>query len=195
MKPDFALEDSLTFNAVLPWSHFSTAGGKGNRDAASSKLLQEKVQLRYKISLSITAVTYYKETQLLLFCTVCWDITVVGFVISHFTSSCRLLINNTGSILLKENFFPLLNKSVYQIWKKESVYGIITGSSWLLKLSEARIYWELQICGAVCWEGRAIPWEGKTRGYTLFKTSAFSHLRKTPDSRHCGFCAKINTKF
>lgn len=43
MKPDFALEDSLTFNAVLPWSHFSTAGGKGNRDAASSKLLQEKV--------------------------------------------------------------------------------------------------------------------------------------------------------
>ncbi|NXJ82201.1 VPS54 protein, partial [Trogon melanurus] len=43
MKPDFALEDSLTFNAVLPWSHFSTAGGKGNRDAASSKLLQEKL--------------------------------------------------------------------------------------------------------------------------------------------------------
>ncbi|NXJ66092.1 VPS54 protein, partial [Rostratula benghalensis] len=43
MKPDFALEDSLTFNAVLPWSHFSTAGGKGNRDAASSRLLQEKL--------------------------------------------------------------------------------------------------------------------------------------------------------
>uniref|UniRef100_A0A8C2THT7 Vacuolar protein sorting-associated protein 54 n=1 Tax=Coturnix japonica TaxID=93934 RepID=A0A8C2THT7_COTJA len=43
MKPDFALEDPLTFNAVLPWSHFSTAGGKGNRDAASSKLLQEKL--------------------------------------------------------------------------------------------------------------------------------------------------------
>uniref|UniRef100_A0A8C3TRX5 Vacuolar protein sorting-associated protein 54 n=1 Tax=Catharus ustulatus TaxID=91951 RepID=A0A8C3TRX5_CATUS len=43
MKPDFALEDSITFNAVLPWSHFSTAGGKGNRDAASSKLLQEKL--------------------------------------------------------------------------------------------------------------------------------------------------------
>ncbi|XP_031959425.1 vacuolar protein sorting-associated protein 54 isoform X2 [Corvus moneduloides] len=43
MKPDFALEDSLTFNAVLPWSHFSTTGGKGNRDAASSKLLQEKL--------------------------------------------------------------------------------------------------------------------------------------------------------
>ncbi|NWU74342.1 VPS54 protein, partial [Onychorhynchus coronatus] len=43
MKPDFALEDSLTFNTVLPWSHFSTAGGKGNRDAASSKLLQEKL--------------------------------------------------------------------------------------------------------------------------------------------------------
>ncbi|KAM9383463.1 vacuolar protein sorting-associated protein 54 [Phaethornis superciliosus] len=43
MKPDFALEDPLTFNVVLPWSHFSTAGGKGNRDAASSKLLQEKL--------------------------------------------------------------------------------------------------------------------------------------------------------
>eukprot|EP00079_Xenopus_tropicalis_P035885 XP_017949656.1 PREDICTED: vacuolar protein sorting-associated protein 54 isoform X2 [Xenopus tropicalis] len=43
MKPDFALEDSLTFNAVLPWSHFSSAGGKGSRDAASSKLLQEKL--------------------------------------------------------------------------------------------------------------------------------------------------------
>lgn len=70
MKPDFALEDSLTFNAVLPWSHFSTAGGKGNRDAASSRLLQEKVQLSYEMSLSIAAVSYYKET-LLLFCTVC----------------------------------------------------------------------------------------------------------------------------
>ncbi|XP_053316120.1 vacuolar protein sorting-associated protein 54 [Spea bombifrons] len=43
MKPDFALEDSLTFNAVLPWSHFSTTGGKGTRDTASSKLLQEKL--------------------------------------------------------------------------------------------------------------------------------------------------------
>ncbi|XP_042301331.1 vacuolar protein sorting-associated protein 54 [Sceloporus undulatus] len=43
MKPDFALEDPLTFNVVLPWSHFNTAGGKGNRDAASSKLLQEKL--------------------------------------------------------------------------------------------------------------------------------------------------------
>ncbi|XP_069090331.1 vacuolar protein sorting-associated protein 54 isoform X2 [Pleurodeles waltl] len=43
MTPDFALEDSSTFNAVLPWSHFSSAGGKGNRDAASSKLLQEKL--------------------------------------------------------------------------------------------------------------------------------------------------------
>ncbi|XP_068088464.1 vacuolar protein sorting-associated protein 54 [Hyperolius riggenbachi] len=43
LKPDFALDDSLTFNAVLPWSHFSGAGGKGNRDTASSKLLQEKL--------------------------------------------------------------------------------------------------------------------------------------------------------
>ncbi|XP_063774512.1 vacuolar protein sorting-associated protein 54 [Pseudophryne corroboree] len=43
MKPDFALDDSLTFNAVLPWSHFSGAGGKGSRDTASSKLLQEKL--------------------------------------------------------------------------------------------------------------------------------------------------------
>ncbi|XP_074063270.1 vacuolar protein sorting-associated protein 54 [Macrotis lagotis] len=43
LKPDFALEDPSTFNSVLPWSHFNTAGGKGNRDAASSKLLQEKL--------------------------------------------------------------------------------------------------------------------------------------------------------
>lgn len=43
MKPDFALDDALTFNAVLPWSHFSSAGGKGSRDAASAKLLQEKL--------------------------------------------------------------------------------------------------------------------------------------------------------
>ncbi|KAM3931499.1 vacuolar protein sorting-associated protein 54 [Leptodactylus fuscus] len=43
MKPDFALDDSLTFNAVLPWSHFSSASGKGSRDAASAKLLQEKL--------------------------------------------------------------------------------------------------------------------------------------------------------
>ncbi|XP_018411152.1 PREDICTED: vacuolar protein sorting-associated protein 54 isoform X2 [Nanorana parkeri] len=43
LKPDFALDDSLTFNAVLPWSHFSGAGGKGSRDTASSKLLQEKL--------------------------------------------------------------------------------------------------------------------------------------------------------
>ncbi|MBN3304831.1 VPS54 protein, partial [Amia calva] len=43
MKPDFALDDPTTFNAVLPWSHFSGAGGKGSRDLASSRLLQEKL--------------------------------------------------------------------------------------------------------------------------------------------------------
>lgn len=43
MKPDFALEDPATFNTVLPWSHFNSAGGKSSRDVASSKLLQEKV--------------------------------------------------------------------------------------------------------------------------------------------------------
>ncbi|XP_073409859.1 vacuolar protein sorting-associated protein 54 [Dendrobates tinctorius] len=43
MNPDFALDDSLTFNAVLPWSHFSSASGNGSRDAASAKLLQEKL--------------------------------------------------------------------------------------------------------------------------------------------------------
>lgn len=43
MKPDFALEDPTTFNAVLPWSHFSSTRGRSSRDAASSKLLQEKV--------------------------------------------------------------------------------------------------------------------------------------------------------
>ncbi|XP_054460999.1 vacuolar protein sorting-associated protein 54 [Anoplopoma fimbria] len=43
MKPEFALEDPATFNSVLPWSHFNSAGGKSNRDVASSKLLQEKL--------------------------------------------------------------------------------------------------------------------------------------------------------
>ncbi|CAJ0951270.1 unnamed protein product [Ranitomeya imitator] len=43
MKPDFALDDSLTFNAVLPWSHFCSASNNGSRDAASAKLLQEKL--------------------------------------------------------------------------------------------------------------------------------------------------------
>lgn len=43
LKPDFALEDPSTFNAVLPWSHFNSAGGKSSRDVASSKLLQEKL--------------------------------------------------------------------------------------------------------------------------------------------------------
>ncbi|KAJ8002149.1 hypothetical protein DPEC_G00176820 [Dallia pectoralis] len=43
MKPDFALDDPATFNAVLPWSHFNSAGGKTNRDVASSRLLQEKL--------------------------------------------------------------------------------------------------------------------------------------------------------
>ncbi|XP_033935046.1 vacuolar protein sorting-associated protein 54 [Pseudochaenichthys georgianus] len=43
MKPEFALEDPSTFNSVLPWSHFNSAGGKSSRDVASSKLLQEKL--------------------------------------------------------------------------------------------------------------------------------------------------------
>uniref|UniRef100_G3Q7S7 Vacuolar protein sorting-associated protein 54 n=1 Tax=Gasterosteus aculeatus aculeatus TaxID=481459 RepID=G3Q7S7_GASAC len=43
MRPEFALEDSATFNSVLPWSHFNSAGGKSSRDVASSKLLQEKL--------------------------------------------------------------------------------------------------------------------------------------------------------
>nr|XP_020442950.1 vacuolar protein sorting-associated protein 54 isoform X4 [Monopterus albus] len=43
MKPDFALEDPAIFSAVLPWSHFNSAGGKSSRDMASSKLLQEKL--------------------------------------------------------------------------------------------------------------------------------------------------------
>ncbi|KAM4750604.1 vacuolar protein sorting-associated protein 54 [Anableps anableps] len=42
MRPEFALEDPATFNTVLPWSHFHSAGGK-SRDVASSKLLQEKL--------------------------------------------------------------------------------------------------------------------------------------------------------
>lgn len=51
MKPDFALEDPATFNAVLPWSHFNSAGGKSSRDASSSKLLQEKVQTGLTLTL------------------------------------------------------------------------------------------------------------------------------------------------
>uniref|UniRef100_A0A8C2EIM1 Vacuolar protein sorting-associated protein 54 n=1 Tax=Cyprinus carpio TaxID=7962 RepID=A0A8C2EIM1_CYPCA len=43
MKPEFVLNDPATFNAVLPWSHFSVAGGKNSRDVASSRLLQEKL--------------------------------------------------------------------------------------------------------------------------------------------------------
>ncbi|RVE76491.1 hypothetical protein OJAV_G00008770 [Oryzias javanicus] len=43
MRPNFALEDPSTFNTVLPWSHFPSAGGKSSRDGASSKLLQEKL--------------------------------------------------------------------------------------------------------------------------------------------------------
>ncbi|XP_063058830.1 vacuolar protein sorting-associated protein 54 [Engraulis encrasicolus] len=43
MKPDFVLNDPVTFNAVLPWSHFSVASGKSQRDGASSRLLQEKL--------------------------------------------------------------------------------------------------------------------------------------------------------
>ncbi|XP_016369626.1 vacuolar protein sorting-associated protein 54-like isoform X1 [Sinocyclocheilus rhinocerous] len=43
MKPEFVLNDPATFNAVLPWSHFSVAGGMNSRDVASSRLLQEKL--------------------------------------------------------------------------------------------------------------------------------------------------------
>uniref|UniRef100_A0A673GCM0 Vacuolar protein sorting-associated protein 54 n=1 Tax=Sinocyclocheilus rhinocerous TaxID=307959 RepID=A0A673GCM0_9TELE len=43
MKPEFVLNDPATFNAVLPWSHFSVAGGNNSRDVASSRLLQEKL--------------------------------------------------------------------------------------------------------------------------------------------------------
>ncbi|XP_057699841.1 vacuolar protein sorting-associated protein 54 isoform X2 [Corythoichthys intestinalis] len=43
LKPDFALEEPSTFNAVLPWSHFNSSGGRSSRDMASSKLLQEKL--------------------------------------------------------------------------------------------------------------------------------------------------------
>ncbi|XP_035390561.1 vacuolar protein sorting-associated protein 54 [Electrophorus electricus] len=43
MRPDFVLNDPATFNAVLPWTHFSVAGGKNSCDGASSRLLQEKL--------------------------------------------------------------------------------------------------------------------------------------------------------
>lgn len=98
MKPDFALEDSLTFNAVLPWSHFSTAGGKGNRDAASSKLLQEKVQTLTKaVVIHQCLVDAAKELH------GCCCVVFLGFAVSHFPSG--LLVNHAGSMLLKEDFF------------------------------------------------------------------------------------------
>lgn len=56
MEPDFALEDPATFNAVLPWSHFNSAGGKSSRDMSSSKLLQEKVKKKACLSLMFTFV-------------------------------------------------------------------------------------------------------------------------------------------
>lgn len=57
----------------------------------------------------------------------CCDI-IVGFAISHFMSAYRLLGSHAGNILLKENFFPLLSKSV-KSGKKESVYDVTTGFS------------------------------------------------------------------
>ncbi|KAL4639934.1 vacuolar protein sorting-associated protein 54 [Arapaima gigas] len=72
MKPDFALDDPVTFNAVLPWSHFSVAGGKGSRDVASSRLLQEKlshyldvveVNIAHQISLRSEAFFHAMSSQ------------------------------------------------------------------------------------------------------------------------------------
>ncbi|KAG7492841.1 hypothetical protein MATL_G00018960 [Megalops atlanticus] len=72
MKPDFALDDPATFNAVLPWSHFSVAGGKGSRDMASSRLLQEKlshyldvveVSIAHQISLRSEAFFHAMSSQ------------------------------------------------------------------------------------------------------------------------------------
>ncbi|KAG9337787.1 hypothetical protein JZ751_027588 [Albula glossodonta] len=72
MKPDFALDDPTTFNAVLPWSHFSIAGGKGSRDMASSRLLQEKlshyldvveVSIAHQISLRSEAFFHAMSSQ------------------------------------------------------------------------------------------------------------------------------------
>lgn len=59
MKPDFALEDPATFNTVLPWSHFNSAGGKSSRDMSSSKLLQEKVKAH--LSLLFTFVFMWAD--------------------------------------------------------------------------------------------------------------------------------------
>ncbi|KAJ8394189.1 hypothetical protein AAFF_G00049940 [Aldrovandia affinis] len=72
MKPEFALDDPATFNAVLPWSHFSIAGGKGSRDMASSRLLQEKlshyldvveVSIAHQISLRSEAFFHAMSSQ------------------------------------------------------------------------------------------------------------------------------------
>ncbi|KAK1886701.1 Vacuolar protein sorting-associated protein 54 [Dissostichus eleginoides] len=63
MKPEFALEDPSTFNSVLPWSHFNSAGGKSSRDVASSKLLQEKVSIARQISLRSDAFFHAMSSQ------------------------------------------------------------------------------------------------------------------------------------
>uniref|UniRef100_A0A8C9QQQ5 Vacuolar protein sorting-associated protein 54 n=1 Tax=Scleropages formosus TaxID=113540 RepID=A0A8C9QQQ5_SCLFO len=72
MKPDFALDDPATFNSVLPWSHFSVAGGKTSRDMASSRLLQEKlshyldvveVNIAHQISLRSEAFFHAMSSQ------------------------------------------------------------------------------------------------------------------------------------
>lgn len=57
MKPDFALEDPATFNTVLPWSHFNSAGGRSSRDVSSSKLLQEKVKPRLVLTFALVTFT------------------------------------------------------------------------------------------------------------------------------------------
>lgn len=188
MKPDFALEDPLTFNAVLPWSHFSTAGGKGNRDAASSKLLQEKVQLWQELWLSISADGYCKGTPWLLLCGVSWDMTV-GFAISSFTS-----VNHAGSILLKEKFFPC-SVNLSNLERKGFFHN-----NWLF--TTAGTYWNSYILRtSKVWssflrEEEQFCEKGKLdcTGCTLCRTVIFQHLRKTADLRHCGFYAESSTK-
>ncbi|XP_023680859.1 vacuolar protein sorting-associated protein 54 isoform X1 [Paramormyrops kingsleyae] len=89
MRPDFALDDSATFNAVLPWTHFSVTGGKANRDIASSRLLQEKlshyldvveVSIAHQISLRSEAFFHAMSSQHELqdrLCETAWAVAVL----------------------------------------------------------------------------------------------------------------------
>ncbi|KAG7233788.1 hypothetical protein INR49_006582 [Caranx melampygus] len=62
MRPDFALDDPTTFNTVLPWSHFNSAGGKSSRDL-SHYLDVVEVSIARQISLRSEAFFHAMSSQ------------------------------------------------------------------------------------------------------------------------------------